>query len=155
MNTQALKQFLALEPLGSTDFHHEHDAIHAGNVRDAETLFRCLGYHILRNVNGSRAFFAQKMNHRLEIMDSEWAPEHTAFAVARREELAVTIQTLRAIPGQFEIIESKEDDEFFGQVLFRHRHTGSVMQVVWRKTPLFANVFGEGFAQMDEFTGAE
>lgn len=155
MDVKALRAFLALPPLAGVSFSHEHNALHVSSVRDAETLYRCLGYEILRHVDGSRAFFAQRLNDRLEIMDREWAPEHAALAVGRREDFDATLGALRVTGDDFEIVESKENDPAFGQVLFRHRGTGAVLQVVWRKEPLFRNVFGEGFAPHDNVTTGE
>lgn len=120
---------------------HEHSAWCCyGNFEDDTRALFNMGYDIVHKVEGLAVFFSHEISeHRIELIGVD-REAHEAWAVKTKAEFTKLNESFE----QSALF--KPTGEFYNipelkARLFRHRESGAVVQIVWRKKQVYKDLF--------------
>lgn len=115
---------------------HEHSALHLrGSVTQDVGVYLVLGYEVCHTTD--TAAFLQRGKHRLELVPHDIL-EHEAWAVPTRDSFE---SLLDGLGHGFEFVGKVHRTDELLNALLRHTATKDVIQIIWRKAPIFRDVF--------------
>jgi hypothetical protein len=120
---------------------HEHSAHPVKDIPAAVELYKLLDYELVRQFpDGGPAFLIHReQDERIELV-SESVPRHEAWAVEHIEAFQGHYRRMLNEPKLIELTSYRLQREDLEVCIFQHEGGGFV-QLIWRKTPIFPNLF--------------
>lgn len=129
----------------SPNARFEHEAIHVsapgtrGIIDDAHQRYLQLGY--VSMMRDDEVAFLQRGSHRIELIHGD-VPEHFGYLFTQGEQGSEWYhRQLRDLRGNtlWELLDHGSN-QARAYALFRHLHTGLVLQILHRERPLFEGI---------------
>lgn len=126
---------------------HEHSGVPVElSLADDTSTYKMLGHHVLLEVPDIAVFLEYpEREERIELIQ-KGVPAHEAWLLNTQQDFGVVRENLRR-HGEFKEMPNKHILDHLWAQMFRHRPTGGVMQIVWRQTHIYKNLFPKKMAK--------